>query len=355
MAYDNASMVDMTTMDYPFYHHTIPQLQRLSYLLDKVQENTMSYQAEGAFNNKMYLWLFKIVIIVGAIKDIAGLIISNNDIANSETQKYALLGTSIIGIIIVSINVISGAYGYQVKKQQYSIAVEQFDLLEDRIRFEMINPDEDFNKFCQQLETDIEAIKTQCKFQPSLENKARYRKRSNRPDGIMISQPPLVSATTRHKNNHNHNNHNNHTSNIQYTTNNTSSPTNYGTFNYENRLGNDNNTIDAVQTENNTANMIHNIIRPIKGQIKPISVVNQPKQNRHVIHTYPNRSIIMEPDENRDLLEFSEPVTNTTIHISDNTESIKEHLDSSSSLIGTSNIYHVNNDDDICTLSDNEV
>lgn len=177
------------------HRHNIQQLHRLSYLLDKVQENTLAYQAEATFNNARYLHLFKAVVIVSVIKDIAGLIISDDSIGTSEVQKYTLLATSIIGIIIAAINAISGAYEYQAKKQQFSAAVEQFDLLEDRIRFEMINPDEDFNHFCQQLEADIESIKSQCKYQPSLENKARYRKRSNRP-GNTTTMPITTNINT---------------------------------------------------------------------------------------------------------------------------------------------------------------
>lgn len=236
------------------YHHNVYQLERLSYILDKVQENTMAYQAEAAFNSNMYLHLFKLVIFISAIKDIAGLIISNNSIANSETQKYALLGTSIIGIIMASINVIAGAYEYQVKKQQFSAAVEQFDILEDRIRFEMINPDENFNNFCQQLENNIESIKSQCKYQPSLENKSRYRKKSNRPHEAI----PTNSIQQQRINQHilKSNMQNQHTTALNNGVNNTSNNDiyNYSNSNpYPNRSNFIKNTIAALnEVEDNT-------------------------------------------------------------------------------------------------------
>lgn len=167
-------------------NHTVQQLERLSYLLDKIQENTLSYQAEAADNNSMYLTLYGIIVIVGMVKDVGGVIIANNTLVSNEIQQYALLITSVIGIIIAAINVISNENGYQVKKSQFSAAVEKFDMLQDRIRFEMINPDENFNNFCQQLESEIESIKLQCEYQPSIANKAKYRKHSNRPDDVIV-------------------------------------------------------------------------------------------------------------------------------------------------------------------------
>lgn len=161
------------------HYHSIPQLQRLSYLLDKVQENTLAYQAEAIINNTLYLRMFTAATIIAAIKEMVGIIASA--VLSTQIAAYILLGSSIIGVMLTVVNLISNANEYQAKKQQLSAAVEEFDILEDRLRFEMINPDQDFNKFCQQLEHDIEAIKSQCKYQPSLENKAKFRKESDRP------------------------------------------------------------------------------------------------------------------------------------------------------------------------------
>lgn len=318
---DVISTTDMADTDNPCYQHTIPQLQRLSYLLDKVQENTLSYQAEGAFNNKMYLWLFKIVILVGAVKDITGLIISNDDIAGSETQKYALLGTSIIGIIIVSINVISGAYGYQVKKQQFAAAVEQFDLLEDRIRFEMINPDENFNKFCQQLEADIEGIKSQCKYQPSIDIKAKYRKRSNRPANIISSTPPptITRAANTDSKSRAHN--------IVYYP------------NYEaasNRIGGNRNIdniddIAIVRTGNETSDMINNTIASIRRSsiATPMHQNNTDSKYQTADSEYARSTPIMRSvPENSVLLDFEEPSINHIGPIlNDNKSHNSDHID----------------------------
>lgn len=167
-------------------HHSFKQIQRLSYILDKVREKTHTYQAAAATNSKLYMRLFIFATVVSVLKDVVGTILSNN-IVSTDIQQYTLLASSLVGFIISAINVISSAFEYQVKYVQFTEAAEQFNMLENRIRFEIINPNEDFNQFCTQLETDIDTIKSQCKFQPSLAIKEKYRHHSNR--HLMLPNP----------------------------------------------------------------------------------------------------------------------------------------------------------------------
>ena len=106
-------------------------------------------------------------IIVSGVSSVASFLATNDMM--SDTGKTAIsIGVGILAAGSTIIYSIANSYGFQSRRDSFQMSADAYDDLITRIEFEIVNPNENFNEFCNSLETQILKIKTDCKYLPPL-------------------------------------------------------------------------------------------------------------------------------------------------------------------------------------------
>lgn len=106
-------------------------------------------------------------IIVSGVSSVASFLATSDMM--SDTGKTAIsIGVGILAAGSTIIYSIANSYGFQTRRDSFQMSADAYDDLITRIEFEIVNPNEDFNEFCNSLETQILKIKTDCKYLPPL-------------------------------------------------------------------------------------------------------------------------------------------------------------------------------------------
>lgn len=151
-------------------------------------------------------------IIVSGVSSIASFIATSDMM--SDTSKTAIsIGVGILAAGSTIIYSIANSYGFQSRRDSFQVSADAYDDLITRIEFEIVNPNENFNEFCNSLETQILKIKTDCKYLPPLfiykmyeeetrkmklagQDEEHYHRADNSPARLGIPTTPVSAATT---------------------------------------------------------------------------------------------------------------------------------------------------------------
>lgn len=106
-------------------------------------------------------------ILITGISSVASFM-ATSDILGDDSKKGFSVGVGILTAGATILQSISSSFGFQSRAEQFQKAADSYDTLLTKIEFELANPNEDFNEFCNQVETDILAIKNDCKYLPPL-------------------------------------------------------------------------------------------------------------------------------------------------------------------------------------------
>jgi hypothetical protein len=106
-------------------------------------------------------------IIVSGVSSVASFLATSDMM--SDTSKTAIsIGVGILAAGSTIIYSIANSYGFQSRRDAFQMSADAYDDLITRIEFEIVNPNENFNEFCNSLESQILKIKTDCKYLPPL-------------------------------------------------------------------------------------------------------------------------------------------------------------------------------------------
>ena len=106
-------------------------------------------------------------IIVSGISSIASFL-ATSDMMSATGKTAISIGVGILAAGSTIIYSIAGSYGFQSRRDSFQMSADAYDDLITRIEFEIVNPNENFNEFCNSLESQILKIKTDCKYLPPL-------------------------------------------------------------------------------------------------------------------------------------------------------------------------------------------
>lgn len=126
-------------------------------------------------------------------------LMSTSDIFNQDEKQYCSIFVGFLVGIATVINSISASYGFNNKKELFSVSADSYDKLLTKIEFEILNPNEIFNDFCDTMESSILEIKSNCKFIPPLFIQNEWTKnRQNEIDDSLInsSESSVEDITT---------------------------------------------------------------------------------------------------------------------------------------------------------------
>jgi hypothetical protein len=158
-----------------------------------MKERFLNNQSSNYYSKQNNKFVIPGILITG-ISSIASFM-ATSDILGDDIKKNFSVGVGILTAGATILQSISSSFGFQSRAEQFHKAADQYDTLLTKIEFELLNPNEDFNDFCNGLESDILAIKNDCKYLPPLfihklwdniKNKEIYQIQDSETDSFIV-------------------------------------------------------------------------------------------------------------------------------------------------------------------------
>jgi hypothetical protein len=106
-------------------------------------------------------------ILITGIASIASFL-STSDIFVDNVKRGSAIGVGILTAGATILQSVSTAFGFKARADAFQKSADDYDDLLTKIEFEIVNPNEDFNEFCNELEANILKIKGDNKYFPPL-------------------------------------------------------------------------------------------------------------------------------------------------------------------------------------------
>jgi hypothetical protein len=131
-----------------------------------MKERFINNQASVYYSSQNSKFVIPGILITG-ISSIASFM-ATSDIASDNLKRSFSIGVGILTAGATILQSISSSFGFQSRADNFQKSADSYDTLLTKIEFEIYNPNEDFNEFCNSLESAILDIKNNCKYLPPL-------------------------------------------------------------------------------------------------------------------------------------------------------------------------------------------
>jgi hypothetical protein len=131
-----------------------------------LKERFINNQASVYYSSQNSKFVIPGILITGVSSIIS--FMATSDLLNTGTKSAFSIGVGIFTAGATILQSISSSFGFQSRAEDFQKAADSYDTLITKIEFEINNPNEDFNDFCNNLETAILDIKNNCKYLPPL-------------------------------------------------------------------------------------------------------------------------------------------------------------------------------------------
>jgi hypothetical protein len=131
-----------------------------------LKERFINNQASVYYSSSNSKFVIPGILITGVSSVIS--FMATSDLLNSSTKSAFSIGVGVFTAGATILQSISSSFGFQSRAEAFQKSADEYDTLITKIEFEISNPNEDFNDFCNSLETAILDIKANCKYLPPL-------------------------------------------------------------------------------------------------------------------------------------------------------------------------------------------
>ena len=135
-------------------------MERLKEKIEKLERDYKYSARRFGFLNQA---LFIPSIAITSLSSIFSFMSSSNFVS-PENKNICILIVAILTSLATMLQTINSSCEYSVKKTKFIEASQKFNMLSDKIFFEMVNENE--KDFIDTIEKEIQEIKNQCKFLP---------------------------------------------------------------------------------------------------------------------------------------------------------------------------------------------
>jgi len=140
-------------------------------ILDKIynciiKERFINNYASTYYVNQNIKFIIPAIIITG-LSSIGSFIATNSLLDNNE-KNYVNISIGVLTACATILQSISSSFEFKLKAEAFQKSADSYDTLLTKLDFEMYNPNEDFDEFCNKIELEILDIKNKCKFLPPL-------------------------------------------------------------------------------------------------------------------------------------------------------------------------------------------
>jgi hypothetical protein len=154
----------MSTPEEKLLNHRLNVLRQFHRRL--VKERFINNQASVYYSSQNSKFVIPGILITGISSVIS--FMATSDLLTSGTKSGFSIGVGIFTAGATILQSISSSFGFQSRSEGFQKSADSYDNLITKIEFEISNPNEDFNEFCNGLETAILDIKNNCKYLPPL-------------------------------------------------------------------------------------------------------------------------------------------------------------------------------------------
>jgi hypothetical protein len=154
----------MTTPEEKLLNHRLNVLRQFHRRL--VKERFINNQASVYYSSQNSKFVIPGILITGISSVIS--FMATSDLLTSGTKSGFSIGVGVFTAGATILQSISSSFGFQSRAEGFQKAADSYDNLITKIEFEISNPNEDFNEFCNGLESAILDIKNNCKYLPPL-------------------------------------------------------------------------------------------------------------------------------------------------------------------------------------------
>jgi hypothetical protein len=130
------------------------------------KERFLNNQASVYYSKQNSKFVIPGILITG-ISSIASFM-ATSDILGDDSKKGFSVGVGIMTAGATILQSIASSFGFQSRTEQFQKSADAYDSLLTKIEFEIANPNEDFNEFCNDIESTILGIKNDCNYLPPL-------------------------------------------------------------------------------------------------------------------------------------------------------------------------------------------
>ena len=106
-------------------------------------------------------------IIITGLSSVGSFMTTSDMLSEEEKQGFGVT-VGVMTAVATIIQSMSASFGFQLKKDAFATSADVYDSLLTKVEFEICNPNENFNEFCDNLEEEILKIKSDCKYLPPL-------------------------------------------------------------------------------------------------------------------------------------------------------------------------------------------
>jgi hypothetical protein len=164
--------------------HNISELKVLNKFKKRLQKEIFLNNQSSVYYSKLNSRFVIPGILLTGISSVTSFI-GTSDIIDEDSKKYFSIGVGVFTAGATIIQSISSSFGFQARSESFQKSADQYDMLLTRVEFEICNPNEDFNEFCNKLEEDILNIKNDCNFLPPLKIQKLYKQTDDEDDELL--------------------------------------------------------------------------------------------------------------------------------------------------------------------------
>lgn len=102
-------------------------------------------------------------IVITGLSSIGSFMTTSDMLSDDEKQGFGVT-VGVLTAVATVVQSMSASFGFQLKKDAFATSADVYDSLLTKVEFEICNPNENFEDFCNNLEADILKIKSDCKY-----------------------------------------------------------------------------------------------------------------------------------------------------------------------------------------------
>jgi hypothetical protein len=102
-------------------------------------------------------------IVITGLSSIGSFMTTSDMLSDDEKQGFGVT-VGVLTAVATVVQSMSASFGFQLKKDAFATSADVYDSLLTKVEFEICNPNENFEEFCNSLEEEILKIKSDCKY-----------------------------------------------------------------------------------------------------------------------------------------------------------------------------------------------
>ena len=143
--------------------HSLKQLEVLNKFYKRIKKerfvNNNSSTYYGTLNQRFVIP----GIVITGLSSIGSFMTTSDMLSDDEKQGFGVT-VGVLTAVATIVQSMSASFGFQLKKDAFATSADVYDSLLTKVEFEICNPNENFEEFCNSLEEEILKIKSDCKY-----------------------------------------------------------------------------------------------------------------------------------------------------------------------------------------------